>query len=541
MKLPSIQEQIEKKLSLSELIGTYLKITKKGSNYLAICPFHDDQKPSLTISNSKNIWKCFVCDVGGGGIKFVMLFFQINFWQASKKIAEKFALVLPETWKEQEKIDPELEKLAEINQEAKIFFQMNLIKNLEMISHPLKSFCQKRHIDNEIIDKFQLGWADKNETKLWEFCLAKGFKEDELITSGLFFLRRKQKQEVIINYFQKQIIFPIYDQNNLLVGFSGRQIEEENIEKNYNSSKYINSPETLLFKKGKILYNWNLVKKQFPITQKIYLVEGIMDAIRLTVHNYPALALMGTNLGQCQINLIKEHFKEVIIFPDPDKAGLTSALKNSLSLLKAGKEVKIVSTSLWVDPDLALQNKNFNLKNVALQTPVDFLFSCYKKQKKKNSEELINLIKKITPFLVYLEPLKKSEIKQNLAEISQFSKEEITEQFSKFNEKTTFSLPEKKQVSRQLNPQKEKWKKYLFQSLLLNLELLKSLSKIIGSFNDLEYNYYYQFLVKWYNSKTTKRNLSWENFLFFMEKQPKIQEWFKKKYKNIERNSNFNN
>lgn len=394
-KLNKYDQQIKKEVGIFSVINEYLILHKKNKNFVAICPFHDDKNPSLVISELKQFFKCFSCGTSGTAIKFVILYEKVSFLNAYKIIVKKFKLKIDPDLIEESKITEEQKSKLEILSEIHNYYRMKLLDP----SSRLKTFLNKRNINFEIIKKYELGWAPENEKEIIIFLFKKGFTEKELLKSELFIIKNDQ----LVDYFRSRLLFPLKNENYNLVGFSGRTIASNN-----NYFKYLISHNSNIFDKKKILFNLTYVLNNFKNFKKIYLVEGFMDAIRLTELNYPAIAILGTEIYYEQISLIKSLFEEVVIFPDGDKPGIKSSINNSLKLIKLKINTFIFDIPTNLDPDDLLQkDPNILEKNKdKIVHPIDFIISKYKK--KELNEELNEIILKIIEFLKFMSNIKKN-------------------------------------------------------------------------------------------------------------------------------------
>ena len=490
-----IRAAIIEQLDIVAVVQNCINLEKKGNNYVGLCPFHNDQKPSLFVSESKQIFKCFVCNVGGDAIKFWMRFYNASFRKTVNDLAKQFNLELETTTNEEVQVSQEHQEIIAINQEATIFFQFNLANNAPQV---VKAYCQKRGITNKMMQQFQIGWIGDDDQTLWTYLLKKQFRDVNILNSDLFQLNRVEKP---ISYFRQRLIFPIKNEDGQVVGFVGRTITDQP-----NQPKYLNSRENIAFSKNKCLYNFDQVKKHFRAINQIYLVEGLLDSIRLINHQYPAIATMGTNLSQYQINLLKEQYEEVIIFPDNDQAGKISTIKNSLMLLKNKMKVKIIAQNVGKDADECLQKTDFDLTKTKQLMPIDFLIAQYPQN--SSTQEIEELIYTIKPFFPYVSDVQEMKTKEN-----------ITQKYQLGSTIWKTNSPPKvwKKPDQEKDHQGKKvvaWKTMLFARLLYHPEIIAQAITLEGTFNDLDYDFYYQELIKWYNLRTKAgKKLFFENFL----------------------------
>ena len=330
---------IQRKVNIVDVISGYLPIEQRGKNYFAICPFHDDHNPSMSISPEKQIYTCFVCGASGNVFNFVMNYEKISFVEAVAKVASiaGINLSIKATHKSRNK-DDTYSKFYGMYELANKYYQNN-IKTL--YGKTAISYLKKRNIDESVIKEFEIGLSlnDNNVTKLLK---NKGFNEDDLIDIGIC----GKKDDFVYDVFRNRIMFPIHDSDNKVVGFSGRIYNGES------ESKYVNSKESVIFKKGKILYNYSRALNEAREKKQIIIVEGFMDVIRLyTIGIKNVVATMGTAITKEHADLIRRLSKNVILCFDGDSAGQKATISALQMLENIGLEPKIVRLEDGLDPD----------------------------------------------------------------------------------------------------------------------------------------------------------------------------------------------
>ena len=327
-----------KSLSIVEIIRHYLPLNKKGANYLAICPFHHDTSPSLTINENKNIFKCFVCNVSGNGISFVQKKENITFYQAIIKIAKLFNIdkSLIDTYSDQNKKEFKHERLYLLNKRYLELCQSFLLSEIAKNSD-INKYLIQRNITKDIIDKFGIGYNPDGGKTLYELLTNEEgtyvnlpqediFTRKEILDANVAFINNNG---YVIDTFRNRLVFSIKDKNGNVVGFSGRSM-------NGQEPKYLNTAKTPIFNKGEILYNWSNIKDDENIKNKLYLVEGFMDAIalyRIGINN--VVATMGTAFSENHLKLLKtKNIKTIILAFDNDNAGRQAILSHGNELTK---------------------------------------------------------------------------------------------------------------------------------------------------------------------------------------------------------------
>lgn len=332
--------EIRGSVDIVDVIGQYLSLSKKGRNYVAVCPFHNDTRPSLTISPEKQIYKCFVCDAGGNVFTFLQNHLKISYIEAVKKIAEMGRIDLSEYHLESKTtpIKEEFVALYSMNEEACKIYEYYLNTKLGLEA---KAYLKQRHFNDELIEKFQIGYAPIDPI-LYQSFRQKGFHEIDMVKSGLVLESRSHYDR-----FNDRIMFPLHDSQGRIVGFSGRIYKITQTD-----SKYMNSPESDIFIKGKTLYNYHQCREMTRKEGFVYLLEGFMDVIALYkagIEN--AVAIMGTALTQEHIQLLRRITSTVHICLDGDRAGQAAASKAASALLEAKMNVKIILLPDNHDPD----------------------------------------------------------------------------------------------------------------------------------------------------------------------------------------------
>ena len=330
---------IQRKVNIVDVISGYLPIEQRGKNYFAICPFHDDHNPSMSISPEKQIYTCFVCGASGNVFNFVMNYEKISFVEAVAKVASiaGINLSIKAPHKSRNK-DDTYSKFYGMYELANKYYQNN-IKTL--YGKTAISYLKKRNIDESVIKEFEIGLSlnDNNVTKLLK---NKGFNEDDLIDIGIC----GKKDDFVYDAFRNRIMFPIHDSDNKVVGFSGRIYNGES------ESKYVNSKESVIFKKGKILYNYSRALNEAREKKQIIIVEGFMDVIRLyTIGIKNVVATMGTAITKEHADLIRRLSKNVILCFDGDSAGQKATISALQMLENIGLEPKIIRLEDGLDPD----------------------------------------------------------------------------------------------------------------------------------------------------------------------------------------------
>lgn len=330
--------EILAKVRIEEIIQEYLPLTKKGNDYLTICPFHDDKNPSLSISPKKQIFKCFACGESGNAISFVQKYENISFPEAVAKVGEKVGIHI-DYKKRNISLSPEKIISRNIVSQVEEFASYNLF--LEENKHILKHLIEERNLNEETIRKFKIGYIPSSD-KLYVFLRAKGYNFQQMKEAGIF----QGDLDKLYSFMDKRISFPIQDIEDNTIGFSCRKLAEDT------GPKYINSSENILFHKSDVLFNYSKAKRSALLKKEIIVMEGQMDVIKaskLGIEN--CVAQMGTALSDNQIKLLKKMKMPVKLVYDGDSAGQITTHKNYELLKKADIEVKTILLPNEMDPD----------------------------------------------------------------------------------------------------------------------------------------------------------------------------------------------
>ncbi len=327
-----------------EVIQEFVSLKKRGVNYIGLCPFHNEKKPSFTVSQAKGIYKCFGCDKGGNVVNFIMQHESLTYPEALKYLANKYHIEIVEKEQTQEEIQQknERESLLIVSSYAQKYFTETLHKNEEGIAVGL-SYFKERGFQDHIIEKFQLGYCLDKKDGFTNSALSKGYNLDYLVKTGLTI----KKDDYKFDRFSARVIFPIHSLSGSVVGYGGRTLKSDD-----KAAKYLNSPESELYHKSKELYGIYFAKKSIVANDKCYLVEGYTDVLSMHqagIEN--TVASSGTALTDEQIRLLKRFTKNVTILFDSDIAGKQASLRGIDLILEQGMNVKTLLLPEGEDPD----------------------------------------------------------------------------------------------------------------------------------------------------------------------------------------------
>ena len=325
-------KEIREANNIVDVISSYLPLVKKGKNFFGVCPFHDDNNPSMSVSYDKQIYKCFSCGASGNVFNFVMDYEHVDFKEALNILAKRAGISIGNINISSQNKYEKYYKMYDLSLK---FYQNNINSSY---GKDAKEYLYKRGINDELIKHFKIGLSLLEKDKLTKILLEKDYTKKEMEMYGL----GNGFNDLYVN----RIMFPLFDVSSKVVGFSGR------IYNSSSDSKYINTKETPIFKKGEMLYNFYEAKDFVRLEKKIIVVEGFMDVIRLySVGIKNVVALMGTSLTKEQISLLKRLSNNVYLSLDGDEAGLKAMANIGSVLEENGFNVRIIKLSSNLDPD----------------------------------------------------------------------------------------------------------------------------------------------------------------------------------------------
>lgn len=390
-------DEIRDRLDIVQVISEYLQLQKTGANYRAICPFHSEKKPSFFVSPSKQIFKCFGCGVAGDVFKFIMQIEGIDFKEALQVLARKAGVELKrEPIKERTK----KQKLYDICELATKFFEKQLKETKK--GKEAKEYLKERGIGEDLIKEWRIGYAPNTWRGLSNFLVAKGFKREDVVEAGLALRKEEKKEGLPYDRFRGRIIFPIFNLQDFVVGFGGRIFEKEKEEKE--TAKYINTPNTLIYDKSKILYGLNKAKVDIRKEDSVVLVEGYTDVIlshKAGVKNI--VSSSGTSLTPYQLKILSRYTKNLVLGFDMDIAG-ESATKRGIDLAQFfGFDIRIISVSEEGKDPADIASKNPQEWQDAVENTksiIDYYFEkAFSKYDKNTLEGKKQISKLLLPFI----------------------------------------------------------------------------------------------------------------------------------------------
>ena len=343
-----VVEQIRTSSDIVEVIGEYVQLRKQGRNYFGLCPFHGENSPSFSVSSDKQIFHCFGCGEGGNVFSFLMKMEGLAFTEAVQKLGESNGIAVAEYTSgqgQQENISDDTVIMQQAHELLKKYYH-HLLVNTEEGNEAL-SYLLKRGITKEMIEKFEIGYASPAWDAATKILQKRGFSLSSMEQAGL--LIRSEKDGSHYDRFRGRVMFPIYTLQGKVIAFSGRALGDD-------TPKYLNSPETPIFHKSKLLYNFHQARPFIRKRGQVVLFEGYADVLAAVKSGVEeAVATMGTALTEEQAKLLRRNVETVVLCYDGDKAGREATMKAGQLLLQVGCQVKVTPLPDKLDPDEYVQ------------------------------------------------------------------------------------------------------------------------------------------------------------------------------------------
>lgn len=479
--------EIRNQADIVQVIGNYLPLTRKGKNYVATCPFHDDHSPSMSISPDKQIYKCFVCGAGGNVFTFVKDYEKISFIEAVIKVAELINYELDESEKRAGGVeaDPQVAAIHKVLSAGINYMNYTLFTPVASMA---KEILSRRGLNDELIRRFDIGYNPRNDA-LTHYLLQKKFNEADLVAANV----SRVSANGIHDVFSHRIMIPIHDRNGNPVGFTARRIDEDD------TSKYINTTDTPAFHKGNLVFNLHRAKQAIKEEKRVIVVEGAMDVIAYEkVGIHASVATLGTACTLTQLQQIRNLHVPVVVSYDGDEAGLNATYKFGKLAASIGLIVEVVDNELGLDPDEIIEAYGFEeLFSLSKKTIswIDFLFRYLQKrynlqnysQRKEFAQEIAEQI------LLLKEDFEKRNYYQRLYEITQFdmSKEIKHEESRRIQTKIGLRVP----ISGILRAEYE-----ILSAMLLSVQASNRFKEALGFLIDENCNKLALYIIDYYRS-----------------------------------------
>jgi DNA primase len=364
---PQTIQRIIDTADIVDVIGDFVSLKKRGANYMGLCPFHNEKTPSFSVSPSKGIFKCFGCGKGGNVVNFVMEYEHLSYPEALRYLAKKYNIEIEERelTEEELKEQKESESLYAVTEFARKFFSDSLYNNLEGISVGLTYFKERGFLQ-ETLKAFDIGYCPGRSDEFSSAALKAGYKKEYLIKSGLSL----ESGSRLRDRFAGRVIFPIHGLSGRVTGFGGRVLKQTD-----KTAKYVNSPESPIYHKSRIVYGIYQARKAIMKEDRCYLVEGYTDVLSLHQNGIKnVVASSGTSLTENQIRLIKRFTKNITIIYDGDPAGVSASLRGIDMVLEEGMNVRVLLLPEGEDPDsFAKKHSASELKEYISGNEQDFI------------------------------------------------------------------------------------------------------------------------------------------------------------------------
>ena len=435
-----ILEEVRSSNDIVDVISQYIHLKRSGRNYFGLCPFHNEKSPSFSVSPDKQIFHCFGCGVGGNVISFISKIEGIGFKESIEVLAERANIVLP---KNDSSIDSEREELKskvyKVNTFAAEYYHKRIYETGSKIA---QEYVKKRQLNNETLQSFKIGYSGSFD-ELYQALKKEGFQDKEILESGLV---NKNDNGKYIDRYRNRLMIPILDERNRVIGFGGRVLDDS-------KPKYINSPENIVYSKGRNLFGLNVAKK--GDTKRLLIVEGYMDAISLHQRGITnVVASLGTALTTQQGWLLRKNTEQVILGFDSDGAGQTAVLRAMEVMQNMGCDIRVLQMTGAKDPDeyiLKYGSARFqNLLDNAISL-IEFKIKVLQKDLNlENASDKIKLLNEIAKLISKVDNTIEREIYiEKLAKGYNISKEAIYAEVNKLqyaNKKGTNILEKEKTI-----------------------------------------------------------------------------------------------
>ena len=427
-----ILDEVRRNNDIIDIISQYTTLKRKGRNYFACCPFHNEKTPSFSVSPDKQIFKCFGCGVGGDVVHFLMKIENISFPEAVQELANRAHIQLPTSDDPKENAREALKaKVYKVNDEAALFYHEQLYNS--KVAKEAQSYVKTRKMNNNTLKSFMIGYSGDNN-ELLAHLKEKGFSEEEMLASNLI---GKNSSGRLYDKFRHRLMFPIQDVRGRTIAFGGRVLDNS-------KPKYINSPEDIVYSKGRNLFGLNVARRgQTGLLKRILIVEGYMDAISLYQNGITnVVASLGTALTQGQGWLLRKNAEQVILGYDADGAGQTAIIRGIDILKSMGIDIRILQISGAKDPDEFVVKYGPDKFRKCMDDAISVVEYKIKVLKQKynlnNTSDKIKFLNEIAKILADEDNTIEREVYiDKIAKTYQISREAILAEINKITNKTT--------------------------------------------------------------------------------------------------------
>jgi DNA primase len=406
-------DEVRAAADIVKVVGDYVKLRKAGANYMGLCPFHQEKTPSFAVHPAKQIFHCFGCGVGGDVFKFVMMMDNLTFPEALRRLAEKVGVTLSDTFGDATYDANARQRTAlyKMHEAVAKFFAGQLSGTAE--GRLARAYLEDRGLTDEVVGRFRLGYAPADGQALTRQLTGSGYESELLEKSGL--VVRDAERNRHYDRFRRRIIFPIANDSGKVVAFAGRALGDE-------QPKYLNSPETPIYTKGRVLYHLERAAQAIRKLDYTILVEGYMDCIAVASSGIENVAACcGTSLTESQIRLLARYSRRVVVNYDPDSAGVAATERSLALLLEEGFEAKVLALPGGLDPDSFVRKQGpaaYRQLLATAPTYIDYLTERAVSTHNVNTPEgKVGAANAVMPYLAKVpNPMLRAELASRLAE-----------------------------------------------------------------------------------------------------------------------------
>ena len=447
---PQDRDKILEAVRIEDVIEQFVPLKRRGANYVACCPFHEEKTPSFSVNPARNIFKCFGCGKAGNAVTFLMEHNHYSYTEALKWLAQRYGIQIEEKelTPEEIKAKDEKDELYNINEFAQKYFYNNLLQTEEGKAIGLSYFTE-REVSKQTIDTWGLGYCMQKSDDFSLHALKNGYTEEVLLKSGLSL--KSEKTGKLYDRFHSRVTFPIYNVAGRVLGFSARILTNDKTK-----AKYVNSPETIIYTKGNVLFGLYFAKSEIAKQDECYLVEGNVDAVMMHQNNVKnVVASSGTALTEQQVKLIKRYTNNVVILYDGDSAGIHATIRATDMFLKEGIHVKTVLFPDNDDPDSFARKHTQDefhkfLKDNA-QNFITYRANLISEQTKNDPIQKASLVKEIVHSISLIPDLIERNVYiQQCSSLLDMSEQILTKELSQQMRKNSFEKNKKEQQSEEI-------------------------------------------------------------------------------------------
>jgi len=419
-------EQLKSAVDIVSVVGEYVRLRKSSAyRFTGLCPFHSEKTPSFTVHVSKQFYHCFGCHAHGDVLKFVMEMEHVSFYEALKSLSERYGIPMPKRSQYADEDARRRGALFQMHELAQENFRSNLAGPA---GEAARAYLERRGLTAETIAAFGLGYSERSGRALTRLMEQRGFPAAWIEESGL---AGKRPDGSFYDKFRNRLMFPIHDEQGRIIAFGGRALSKED------EPKYLNSPETPIYKKREVLYNLHRAKDAIRKQDRVILVEGYMDAIGVTAAGFaPVVASCGTSLTGQQIRSLKRHSQHIVVNFDPDAAGGGGAERSLDTLLAEGMFVRVMELDGGLDPDEYCKQRGAESYQQRLEAAKGYFYWLADRARAQHNvhtpEGVVAVLKSLLPSVQAItDPLERMAVAENLADYIGVGRGAVLETFRK--------------------------------------------------------------------------------------------------------------